>query len=343
MNVVWSTSDLYAEIAATSIVSLLENCRDAEEINVYLIDMGIVRRHKEDIVKMVHSYGRNIFFVEKPDIEKLADTHIDVGRWHISTFSRLFLLHVLPKELKKVLYLDCDTIIRHSLKQLWEMDMEGAWVMSADDCRGAMYRDNIGIDRDSIYTNNGLMMIDLEAWRENNVEPLFIDFIKKYNGDVTYMDQGVLNGVLQPRHKVKLLPIAYNAQTACYDLGYDGLEACRKPVWAYTKSEFDAGIADPIVVHFTTCFLSGTRPWFKNDRHPYRNEFLRYRAMTPWKDAPLWEDHTKVQKKWMTAICRAMPSSLTFALIRVFHVWAYPFARNIKREGKTGNHSSRMT
>ena len=338
VNIVYSTSDTYSEIAAVSIVSLFDNCKDFSEINVYVIDMGISNRNKRRLEELADRYSRKLFFLEKLNIEELAGTHIDVGRWHISTFSRLFLLHVLPEGMKKVIYIDCDMIIRHSLKELWEMDMEGTWVMSADDCRGKMYRKNIGIPEDSIYTNNGLMVIDLEAWKNNNVEQMFIDFIRKYNGDITYMDQGVLNGVFQPLKKVKLLPISYNAQTACYDLGYDGLQTCRNPVWAYTREEFEAGIKNPIVVHFTTCFLSGTRPWMVGDKHPYQPEFIQYRNMTGWRDEPLWKDNAKFLKKVMTVVCRAMPKVLTFNIIKIFHVWVYPAIRNIKNGvlGKAG-------
>ncbi len=330
MNVVYSSSDLYSELAATSVISLLINSQDVDEINVYIIDKGISDEHKKGLRVMVESYGRNLFFLENLDVEKIADMKINVGRWHISTFSRLFMLHVLPENMNKVIYIDCDMIIRHSLKSLWEMDMEGTWAMSADDCRGKKYRENIGIPLESVYTNNGLMVIDLNAWRENDVETKFIDFIKKYDGDITYVDQGVLNGVFQPLNKVKLLPISYNAQTACYDLGYDGLTTCRKPVWAYTKEQFDRDINDPIIVHYTTCFLSGTRPWFKMDNHPFRGEYLQYRQLTAWKDEPLWEDTTPNMKKLMTEICRMLPRPLTFAIIRVFHTWVYPFVRNIK-------------
>lgn len=336
MNVIWSTSDSYSEIAATSITSLLDNSRDVDKINIYVIDMGISSEHKSWIEEIVEKYHRKLIWLETLDIENISGIQIEVGRWHISTFSRLFLSHVLPKDVKKVIYVDCDMIIRHSLKELWEMDMDDAWVMSADDCRGKRYRDNIGISRDSIYTNNGLMVIDLEAWDKNNVESLFIDFIRKYNGDITYMDQGVLNGVFQPLNKIKLLPLSYNAQTACYDLGYKGLELCRKPVWAYTEEEFNNGIKDPYIVHFTTCFMSGTRPWFKNDNHPYRAEFLKYRNMTKWKDQPLWNDETKVAKKLMTKISNILPKSLTYFIIRIVHTTIYPLARNMK-SGLIGN------
>ena len=330
VNVVYSTSDLYSEIAAVSIVSLFDNCQDISEINVYIIDMGISDRNKRRLEELADHYSRKLVFLKNLNIEELAGMHIDVGRWHISTFSRLFLIHVLPESVKKVIYIDCDMIICHSLKELWEMDMGDTWVMSADDCRGKLYRSNIGIPEDSIYTNNGLMVIDLDAWRKNNVEKMFIDFIRRYNGDITYVDQGVLNGVFQPIKKVKLLPISYNAQTACYDLGYDGLQICRNPVWAYTREEFETGIADPIIVHFTTCFLSGTRPWIIGNQHPYRGEFIKYRNMTGWRDDPLWKDDTKFFKKIMTSICNILPKFLTFNIIRVFHVWVYPEIRIFK-------------
>ncbi len=334
MNVAYSTSDLYSELAATSIASLLENSKDVDEINVYVIDIGISEKHRQDLLDLAAAYGRHLEFLEDLNVEDIAHTKIDVGRWHISTFSRLFLLHVLPEGMDKIIYIDCDMIIRHSLKTLWEMDMEGTWCMSADDCRGKMYRKDIGIPMDSIYTNNGLMVIDLDAWRKNDVESKFIDFINEYHGDITYMDQGVLNGVFQPLKKVKLLQISYNAQTVCYDLGYDGLQACRKPVWAYTRDEFERGIGDPTVVHFTTCFMSGTRPWFKVDHHPYRDEFLKYRSLTAWKDDPMWDDKTPGKKKLMTKISQTLPKPVTYGIIHVAHVWAYPIARSLKKKLK---------
>lgn len=332
MNIVYSSSDLYSELASVSIVSILENSNDAEEINIYVIDKSISEKHKQEMLEMVNRYNRKLTFLPDIDVEGIANTKIEVFKWHISTFSRLFLLHVLPSTMDKVIYVDCDMIIRHSLVPLWDMDMENAWVMSADDCRGERYRDDIGIDRKSIYTNNGLMVIDLKAWRENNIEEKFIAFIKKYNGNITYVDQGVLNGVLQPLHKIKLLPIEYNAQSACYYLGYDGLDLCRKPVWAYAKEDFNNGISDPVIVHFTSCFYAGSRPWEKKDNHPYRQEFLKYRTLTPWKDSELWDNTEPKMKKLQYKICQTLPKGLTFRVVRVLHSWAYPISRMLRRK-----------
>lgn len=330
MNVIWSTSDKYSEIAATSVTSLLINNTCMANINIYIIDMGISDIHKKWLEDIVDLYNRHITFVKMIDIEQKVGIKMNVGRWHISTFSRLFLTTILPESIKKILYLDCDVIVRHSLKRLWETDMKDVWVLGADDCRGSLYRTELGVDKESIYTNNGVMLIDLQAWRYNNVEKIFIEYIKKRHGDITYMDQGVLNGCLQPLGKVGLLPISYNAQTACYDLGFDGLEVCRKPVWAYAKETFERDIEDPNIVHFTTCFMSGTRPWHEKDKHKFRNEFLQYREMTPWKNEPLWVDNTPATKKMMSRICTIIPKFITFRIIRCVHVYVYPWVRKMK-------------
>ena len=331
MNVVYASSDLYSELATVSIVSLLENNRAMEAIRIFIIEDKICDLHKRQMCETVAKYGREIRFVSNVDVERLTNTAINVGRWHISTFSRLFLDRILPQDVRRVLYIDCDMMVRHSLAALWASDMGEAWVLGVDDCRGAMYRQDIGIAKGAGYINNGMILIDLAAWRVNNVEQLFCRFIEQREGNVTYMDQGVLNGVLQPLGRVGLLPVAFNAQTAFYDLGYQGLCICRNPVWAYPQADFERDIGNPTIVHFTTCFLSGSRPWFQKDAHPYRGEFLHYRSLTPWADSPLWADPTPAGKKLMTRVCQALPRPLMLACMRVLHSVAYPAARIVKR------------
>lgn len=124
---------------------------------------------------------------------------IEVGRWNISTFFRLFLCTILPDDIDRCIYLDCDTVIRHSLKEFWETDLGDKVVAAVDDCRSDRYKAELNLDSNSTYTNNGVLLIDLKSWREMNVEKEFLDFIIAHNGDITYVDQGVLNGVLAKR------------------------------------------------------------------------------------------------------------------------------------------------
>ena len=330
MNIVYSSSDSYTEMAGTSMVSLFENNKDIVEINLYIIDNGIMEANRKNLFSIADKYGRNIVFLKNLDIEKMANTKIKVGRWHISTFYRLFLSSILPKTVDKVMYIDCDMIILHSLKNIWEMDMQDNFAMGADDCRGGSYRLNIGLESEHIYINNGFLLIDLKAWRENNIEEKYLEFINRYNGDITYMDQGVLNGVLGLMNKVGLLSLKYNAQTVFYDFNYKQIKQYRKPVFAYSQKEYEYAIKNPIIVHFTSCFISGTRPWNVKNNHVLRDRFLQYREMTPWKGKAHWVDDRRMPKKLMTIVCNLLPLSLVLTMISIVHSKLYPMVRNIK-------------
>ncbi len=334
MYIAYSSSDLYSELAATSMASVLENNKDVKDITFFVIEKGITEEHKKGITAMVESYNRKVVFLPEVDAEKISNTKIEVWKWHISAYARLFILHVIPPEVSRLIYIDCDTIVRKSLADLWSLDLDECWIAGADDCRGTLYRKNLGLSNKSSYMNSGVMLIDLDAWRKNNVEREFISFIKKYDGNITYLDQGVLNGVLNAKGKVKILPIKYNSQAACYYLGYEGLELCRKPVWYYKKKDFNNDISDPTVVHFTSCFYAGTRPWEKKDNHPYRSEFLKYRALTPWKASALWESKSSKIKKVETRIIQILPRKLVFLVVRLFHVYLFPTMRNVKNHVK---------
>ena len=174
MNVVYSSSDSYAPIAGVSIMSLLHNNTDADEINIYMIDNNISDENKKRFENMVDKFGRNIVFIPRPDLNKMAGVDIEVGRWNISTFFRLFLCTILPDNLDRCIYLDCDTVVRHSLREFWETDLEDKIVAAVDDCRSDRYKTELNLPCDSTYTNNGVLLIDLKSWREMNVEKDFL-------------------------------------------------------------------------------------------------------------------------------------------------------------------------
>ena len=329
MNVVYSSSDLFAEIVAVSIVSLLENCL-GERIHIYIINNGIKLENQKKLRTLVEKYDQKLEFLALPDIEKIVGRKISVGRWNISTFGRCFLCSIMPLSIDKMLFIDADTIVRHSLVDIYNMDMGNKAVLGVDDCRGGAYRKNVGLPYAHEYINCGFMLINLKLWRKINVEQQCIDFINDHNGGITYMDQGVLNGVLGKADLIGLISPRYNAQRLYFDFSYNDFIKIRRPAYHYAENEYEEAIKDPIVVHFTTCFITGTRPWNDNDTHPYKNEYLRYKELTPWANAPLWADDRKKGKKIMSFVCQHMPGALMITGISFVHAVLYPMVRNIK-------------
>lgn len=336
MNVVYSSSDSYCEICGISILSLLENNKNVEDITVYLIDNHISDLNKQKLIDMVSKYGRKLIFVNPPNIEELAKTKINVGRWNISTFYRLFLPTILDESVDKVLFIDCDTIVLQDLSSLWNMDLEDKWLYGVDDCRSVEYRHNIGLQDDDNYINNGVLLIDIDAWKKNNVEDMFIKFIHDYEGDITYVDQGVQNGVLSKMKRSGILHTKYNVLTIFFDFNYKNLIKLRRPPHPVSEEEYNEATTTPAIVHFQSCFKSGKRPWVKGCKHPFVKDYLAYKAMSPWKDEPFRKDDRTFPQKVINVIANILPQHFMVWSISILHRKVYPFFRNIKKSLKKG-------
>ena len=331
---VYSSSDKFAPIAGVSILSMCENSKDPGNITFYMIDNGISEPNREKLRRITDSYGSRILFLDPPDLESASGTKISAGRWNISTFYRLFLPSILPKHVKKVLFIDCDTIVRHDLTGLWEMDMNGKWLFGVDDCRGAAYRTDIGLKEEDRYINNGVLLIDIEAWRKNKVEQMFIDFIKRYDGDITYVDQGVQNGVLSKLDKTGYIHPKYNCLTIFFAFDYDTLMKLRKPPKAMDRQQYKEAVNDPYIVHFQSCFRMGIRPWVKGCRHPFAPEYRMYREKTPWGNDPLMPDDRTIPQRALGAVTDIVPEKLMMGAVSFAHTRLYPAARSLKKRKK---------
>lgn len=335
MDVVYSSSDSYCEIAGISMLSLMESNTAVDEINIYLIDNAISAQNKEKLEEMVEAFGRKLFYIAPLDIEKLSATHINIGRWNISTFYRLFLPTLLPDTVDRVLFIDCDTIVLEDLSPLWKMDMVDKWLYGVDDCRGTAYRTNIGLNPEDNYINNGVLLMDLSAWRKNHVEEMFLEFIKDNQGDITFVDQGVQNGVIGKLGKSGLLHPKYNCLTVFFCFDYDNLVKLRKPPVPEKRSDYQEAVANPAIVHFQSCFRSGLRPWSKGCTHPFAKKYLEFKERSPWKDEPMRPDDRTVPQKLLNFGTSIMPEGPMVACVSAIHTKIYPLVRDLKQRLKS--------
>ena len=98
----------------------------------------------------------------------------------------------------------------------------------------------------------------------------------------------------------------------------------------YSKEEFTEAVSNPGLVHFTTCFLDGLRPWIKGNQHPYLKTFLKYKEMSPWRDIPLQEDKRSSLVKFRTTMIRKAPRFVLCEVASVLHGVVIP-EKNYKR------------
>ena len=64
LNVMYLTDNNYVVFAGVSIISLFENNKDIENINVYVIDDSISEKNKKIYLDIANKYKRNIIFLD---------------------------------------------------------------------------------------------------------------------------------------------------------------------------------------------------------------------------------------------------------------------------------------
>lgn len=146
MNNLYASDNHYADILGISILSLLENNRECEEIKVSIINDEISDENIRNIESIFKKYGRKF-----PTLKKLRSIqevlHMDVyeERFSRTQFARLFLEDIVDENEDRILYMDCDVIVNGSLNDLWNLELNGNVGAALADVLSLWYRGNIGL------------------------------------------------------------------------------------------------------------------------------------------------------------------------------------------------------
>ena len=159
------------------------------------------------------------------------------------------------------------------------------------------------------------------------VEKKFLSFIQQCGGYIPFPDEGVLNAVFDGN--ILTLPLKFNAITQIFAFSYDEMLYVRGLSGFYSPEEVENAKSNPVVVHFTSNFYMPLRPWVKGCTHPYAQKYLAYRALTPWRDAPLWDDPRSSINKAYTQACYALPKPLSMWMSRIITVHITPARHQI--------------
>lgn len=302
LSVVYSSDNNYAQHVGVSMISLFQNNKSFDNISVYLIENNISPDNKKNLEFICKKYNRIINFI---DINEFSD-RLKLNMRNpisINAYARLFLSSVLEKSVDKVIYLDCDSIINDSLSELWNKDISNYYVAGVCDTVGTNTKLRINIDLNSAYINSGMLLINLEKWREENIEEKFVEFIDAYNGQVFHHDQGTINGVLN--EKVLLLHPKYNSMTPFFTMSRDEIMQYYMLKDYYSEEELREAINNPVFIHFTPAFVN--RPWIKGCKHPLSSLYKEYLDMTPWNGTDSYEDERSRGEKIVAFLYNNLP------------------------------------
>ena len=328
-HIVYASDDKFAEILGVSLISLYENSKDMDDIIVYVLDSGISSENRDKLLTICRDYKRTeVQFITAKDVSKKLEMKVSTDRGSLSQYARLFVSSDLPENLGRALYLDCDIIVKQSIRELWNLALHGKTIGALMDAFSKYYRANIDLEENDIMFNSGVMLIDLDKWRKDRVEDKLLEFISRKNGWIQQGDQGALNAVLS-RDTYCFEP-RFNSVTIFYDFNYKEMMLYRKPPKFYPDEQVRMAVEKPVLIHFTTSFKS-IRPWVKGCEHRYVGEWMRYKKMSPWKDNKLWDDNRPQWKKKCLKIYNSMPNWVSVRIAGLMQVYGRPLRNRLRK------------
>lgn len=278
MNIVCATDDNFVQHCCIMLVSLLCNNKD---VNIFILTEGLTDENRCIIEEEVSAKGGHVHFciVDSSLIENMPMSKVE-GLNHISraTYYRLLIADILPQDIDRVLYLDCDIVVNDSLDDFWNIDMTDKAIAAVPQIGSGYECERLGYPIENGYFNAGVTMMNLDYCRSHHITEEMLAYVEQNHDRLRFNDQDVLNGVLYDRC-VHMLP-QWNMTSACYVYELDKRGDKRNGVvindYAAAKKNIKERGMNPSIVHY----VSRPKPWSNNCVHPLYHLYYDYAKQT---------------------------------------------------------------
>lgn len=274
IHIAFCANNDYIPYVSVAIKSILENHIKTNIIIHILTDY--ISEEKLNLVKeLFYSYQEQQFkihLVDDTSLQGLKDT------WSIYTWYRVLLPQILPTNIHRILYLDADIIVKDNLQDMFCLNMDNMAIAGTIDIEtfNNITFERCGYEMEKKYICAGVMLMNLDYWREHNLTNKIIDWGRKNNDRIKFPDQDTINYLC--RDNKIILPLRYGIQNAFFikDIFY------QEPL----SKELSDCIKKPAIIHYAGC-----APWIKElSIHLQTYEWIRYNQMLP----------NPVKRKYMT-------------------------------------------
>lgn len=261
--IVMTIDDNYRYPALVAVTSLLKNANPETFYNIHFFVTPNFKEESKNII-------RSVLF-EFPgkcsiDFTNMKDCFINgsSATFPQTVYYRLRIPSTLS-QCNRCIYLDPDILVLKDLTPLFNIDLKGNIIAAVRDSTSACnandeeqkkqreaYRKSIDIPNLCNYVNSGVIVLDLEACRENEIENKFKAFLNTH-ADPAQHDQSVINSVCFG--KILPLELKFNLMAFLYSGKPHGQDE-EKMSCAYTEEEWQDAWENYYILHY-----AGEKPW----------------------------------------------------------------------------------
>ncbi|RSI43677.1 SP_1767 family glycosyltransferase [Streptococcus sanguinis] len=267
----------YQEQVSTAIKSILYYDKN---VKIYVFNQGLSDEWFRDFNELAEQLDSELVNIS---LEQVTISPEWLTQDHISSaaYARYFIPQFVAEE--RVLYLDSDLVVNRDLQPLFDIPLEGKLVAAVGDAGGYGF-------------NSGVLLIDNRAWKERQLQEIFIKETDRIMGLVQSGqmedfngDQTVLNHVLAqdwlPLDKIYNLQVGHDL-VAFYS-GWDG--------------HFELA-QEPLIIHYTTY----RKPWNSEISYRYRQLWWDFQALSLAEISAHHRGEFEMQDRWEKAALNCM-------------------------------------
>ncbi|MGK6353276.1 glycosyltransferase family 8 protein [Parapedobacter sp. DT-150] len=275
LSIVVVCDDYYAILLAAFLKSVEINHRSEEIIDVFIIDDSISKLNFNRIVNSLNTSKLILHWIR---MEEAIPNDINLpfinNAYPLNILVRLFIPHFIPAHIKKIIYFDVDMIMLDDIINLWNIDIKDKIIGAVSDTIGPIEKTigngienykELGLNPDAKYFNSGLLVIDVERWKANNITENTLKIISTNKKYAALSDQYGLNVALAERW------FEIDPSWSCFSVNDD---------------------PDPSLVHYFY-----RKPIYKSYSFNYKDEFYSYLNQTEWKGFKPISETTRYWKK----------------------------------------------
>ena len=213
LDICFAADDNYAPYMGVALASVLSFKKADEFCRFHILDDGIGAENKQKLSSLQNYYSN--FSVSYYPIDRATLSRFPVVNTHLShtAYARLFMGSLLPTNISRLIYLDCDVFVRKSLYNLFSVDLGNNLLGGVEDfgvMNLARQNKHSWPWHEYSYINSGVLLVDLARWRKENAEQQLLAYLQNPPAPLQFEDQDAINFVF--RKQIKILSCKWNGQ-----------------------------------------------------------------------------------------------------------------------------------